>query len=539
MKIWIAAVAIVGMLAGCIAKAPSVIKVAENDKSIKEACINKKEGCKERPADTPYTLFYALPRTDLTVTLPLVQRTLKKPVIVPVETKCVGKTCSTTVLGDVDYCAVDHFGKLQLDPNDSVPIKVRLDPESACYWRFKKAELPNGAALLCDKENPRGLYRSESPITATTSNTPDPGEIYAVSLKPEFFSKLKASLEFSPNGALTQFAATATSAGKEGVVLFTKVALAATTGVASPITLLNKRNDEFPKRTVKGMPEYTLGKEFEEVLGKLAELEDSRLKLIMSGKATAEALAAISAQQTVLRRLIEGSVQEGPLVLTIPFNLGKSMTRSVSFPIREGAVCQESPVSATIDFDPVPGNSTFVDVQEPTSTKDQDGFRYRVPRLFQAKMRLATNDSAPPSSPPSTGAAKAVEPTCFDDPPKKPGPELKTQVVIPSCLDVQGSLSIAQWGVVRQLPRRIGYGSGSLSASLDPVSGGLKSVSNESEGAGQQILLTTLEEVQKDHGLEAMKDEATKLELKLKLCKLRADMGLPPAEGCPAPVPST
>lgn len=44
MKIWIAAVAIVVALAGCIAKAPSVIKVAENDKSIKEACINKKEG---------------------------------------------------------------------------------------------------------------------------------------------------------------------------------------------------------------------------------------------------------------------------------------------------------------------------------------------------------------------------------------------------------------------------------------------------------------------------------------------------------------
>ena len=517
MKNWIAA-AVIGMaLAGCFAKAPNVTHVD----------CGSEQDCKLNSSDTPYTIYYALPRTDLTVTLPLVQRTLKKRVVVPEGRTCEG--CEITELDEVDYCAVEVKKKLKFDENEGPTIEKLLDPTSACYWKFQKAELPDGSVLVCSAERSIGLYRSETPVTAAVTNTPDPTQIYAVSLKPPLFSKLKASLEMSPNGTLSQFAATSSSAGKEFGTFALKAALAYVSGGPSPFLLSsvagNKRLDSL-KRNIAG--EYMLGEDFKKVLRELAALEKSRLALIKSGKATAESLAAITAQQTILRRMIEGWVKEEPLVLTIPFPLADGDGESQPFQIPSGVACPKSPVNALISFDPIGDNTKFVNAQakDKGSEMSGDGFRYRVPRLYHAKVQLLAKD-------PDTCAIIKPEP----DATKETACNVKEACA--NCMDIQGVLSIAQWGTVRQLPRRIGFGSGSLSASLDPVTGGLKSVSNEAEGAGQQILLTTLEEVQKDHDLEAMKDEATKLELKLKLCKLRADMGLPPAEGCPAPVPST
>lgn len=517
MKNMIAAVVITMTLAGCFAKAPNVTHVH----------CGKENTCAPNPSDSPYTIYYALPRTDLTVTLPLVQRSLKKRVVIP-EGKACDK-CPIKEIDEVDYCAVELVNKLTFGENEGPTVEKLLDPTSACYWKFKKAELPEGSVLACGTENSLGLYRSETPITAAATSTPDPTQIYAVSLKPPLFSKLKASLEMSPNGTLSQFAATSSSAGKELGTYALKAGLAYVGGGSSPLFLSsdagNKRMDGLKQNTAG---KYMLGEDFKKVLRELAALEKSRLALIMSGKATAESLAAITAQQTILRRMIEGWVKEEPLVLTIPFALDGDNGRSKEFDIPSGVACPKNSVKARISFNPIADQAKFVDAQPAHggSEATDDGFRYRVPRLYHAKVQLLATDPG----------------TCNIIPPQPDAPDKNAACGVKdackNCMDIQGVLSIAQWGIVRQLPRRIGFGSGSLSASLDPVTGGLKSVSNEAEGAGQQILLTTLEEVQKDHGLEAMKDEANKLELKLKLCKLRADMGLPPADGCPAPVPS-
>lgn len=121
--------------------------------------------------------------------------------------------------------------------NDSMPdctassIADRIAPASARDWNFKKAKIDESAALLTytvDKSSKDRLYAEVKPDIVKRAATkdgskasvvpdPDPAQIYAMSLKPGLFEKLKAELELSANGAPARFAASSTSMAKEVV----------------------------------------------------------------------------------------------------------------------------------------------------------------------------------------------------------------------------------------------------------------------------------------------------------------------------------
>lgn len=87
----------------------------------------------------------------------------------------------------------------------------------------------------------------------------------------------------------------------------------------------------------------------------------------------------------------------------------------------------------------------------------------------------------------------------------------------------------------RHLPRRIGFGSGAFGATLDQQAGAIKLFSNEASGTVRDLVVATLAESDKGQKTEALKRETAEFELRLRRCKLGAEMGLslPPPSECP------
>ena len=103
---------------------------------------------------------------------------------------------------------------------------------------------------------------------------------------------------------------------------------------------------------------------------------------------------------------------------------------------------------------------------------------------------------------------------------------------------LDGIFSIAQAGIVRSLPRRLGFGSGTLSASLDPQTGMLKSISTDAAGAGIEPLAfasSYLSQLPKDPALADLQHKQTVLDLQQKICASEKTLHPtePARDGCP------
>lgn len=420
-----------------------------------------------------------------------------------------------------------------------------LNPKSKHYWNFKPAALPGDSILDCSGVDEKGISKKDGPQiylqkvnpTVSTIGVPDPNHIYSVKMSPDFLDKLKATLELSVSGSPTAFAATASSSGTEMVKL---------AGAAFGRYAALKTNDNgipgFMPRFKRMPPPRAKESPFSVVLNRLADLEETRIALLKGGNANQASLDGIAAEQARLRKLIEGGVREETFTYSFAFDPSDVVDKKKisgtdpadTIKIPKGELCPKAATKANLHLDVSTQSSNFVNAQKmgnakatngSASTVDiSDGFRYRVPVFAIARIDLKQDGPIVETASELKQDSSIVEKANEEG---KQGPS-----IIPG-FELPGTHAVAQWGTVRVLPRRIGIGSGALSASFDPITGALKSLTNDGEGGGYQMMISAIGETKKDHEAEALEKEVKELKMRQDRCKLRSDLGLSLPSDCP------
>ncbi len=509
-------------------------------------------GCAHGPivthVDSPNTkwrnqdhqVFYALPRTLLQVEVPTKTQTLQCGLLhwlgsgeTPNNLIDFPGDCPTQIPDPKTLDSTQReIGMLQLNDrgiltaHSQCNIKSKIEPVNECALSFRRSSLKKDLQLLaCDTHPPANVVLAGDP-TVTLVTVPDPDHVYAISLKPGPFEKLKLDMELAANGIPTKLSSVSSSALVDTIqtVIGSSVGgfMKASGGIHAELFDFGISNGDEDIKAAIGT-----------IIKQIIALERERQAKLREANGQAAA-AALAAEQAQLRTLIEGGTKDSEERLRITFDPPNPKSVKVDndtlfqttvpegvlgfHPCGKPADPTAISVAAVLHLAPDGYSHAWVERQSPTiTTGNSQGFRYRVPRQVATAIELRSSCA--------TGCNMS-----------RPASEITTDPVVwkPGQYEIARSLSINQWGVVRSLPRRVGWGAGSVSASLDPQTGALKLVGTEGAGSMQQPFIAAMAEAGKDHELSALQREKTELELRLSICNNRRNLGLPVPADCPA-----
>lgn len=442
-------------------------------------------------------IFYALPMTQVAVELPLTVRTVEKGLLHdPVE----------GVLFDPNA---------KCDDGSRPAVHARL-----CLHGLRPATAARADALL-NCPHGGGVVVGPAVLQGTTLAVPDPEHVYAVRMRAGSFEKLKASLQLAAHGAPAAFSATGESAWLE-VSKFLLVAATRTLSTDSSLKAV------MPVGVTERIA--AVSPTVENVLGRIEQLQADRLRLARAGSLSPASRDVLDSELARLRQILEGRLIERPVTARLMFTPTGATGRvrasqaltGVCPPHKQGESSTPVALAAWLSLEPLPGHASFIGrVRESTvepSNADDSGLRYRVASIATGQVGLTLCQSPPVVQ--ETASAPPYCPSVMPDP-------THTRWV-----PLQSSLTIAQGGQVRSLPRRLGFGSGHLEAAFDPLSGGLTAVTSDSKGASYDGLRTVVDEAGTDHELAALEREAKLLQQRKSICDNRRALGMPIPQDC-------
>lgn len=473
----LAASAIAASAGGC-AYAPKVSHVVPADEGVPYGATLKGD-----------VVFYALPRSLIVVTLPM---------------------------------NVHHFrpGLIESLPGDVLKCKdmaERLDPGKSCYWEFKSAR-PQSTEFVAQCDRGEFLALADSPVLEVVPQ-PDPSQIYAVELAAAPLSRLKVDLSLSSVGSPTEFFAEATTPVADRAKL--------TSDLIGKSSL--KQSSEYFQPTAPEKPPDPL-QDLHKVVAALARIELEKHEVILKNEASGDVLAAMDEWQAELRRIVEGAVQSEPVTVRLAF---EPRSRAVTMNESE-AKCDAA--SVTCEWEKVPpqtvpnplGCSSAADkVLKFGLLLDAHSNAKQFARSLQAAVRPKGSSAGLFYRTPVYAAAKLFV--------VGSGTGIGREKAKP----LSGTLAIPQWGYVHALPRRLGFGSGSIGASLDPATGALTKVSSVQDNtAASELLGLALARATPAAQVDPAAAEKERLEVQVAICAARHQLGLPSIAECASYVPA-
>lgn len=439
-------------------------------------------------------VFYSLPRTLVAVEAPVFIRSVEQGLL-------------HSFGGDGSPFSAQR----QCVGNSNDPVIQRL-----CARGLKPATASRNNFLL-DCPGGKAVIASESTISARLVPIPDVQHVYAVRMRAGAFERLKTSLQFSSHGAPTSFSAS----GESTLMQLTQYMVAGATASLrikpfldlpldrQPLTLLTpatlpellSRMDELDADLIELARKGTLSSASREVI----QGELQRIKFQIEGRQIE--------RTTTIRAIFDPTTSDGTfhasgtmLALCPPLRTVDDATASIG-------------VRARLTLEAVGEHTgytrTVTAASAPLAQPEADGLRYRIPVLARGWLSLVVttpDEDTSGSNCAYTGVGH-----------------------IQGCIPLSDVMAIAQGGQVRALPRRLGFGSGSMEVSMDGTTGALTSITTESRGAGHDAARTVAAELAKDHELSEWEREAKLLQHRTAVCDARRARGMPISDDCPPP----
>lgn len=424
-----------------------------------------------------------------------------------------------------------------------------LDSSDACYWRLESRR-PNAATALaaCALSTfggnldaaPKAAYLvADAPPQLSALVQPDFTEQYAVQLSPSAFERLKTQITLTPQGGLMEFTAASTHMAAE-------VAEAVTSALISGVIKASEATAVGVQSTTPSDPPRSAPlPDLQALIDALHETEVRRLDALELPDASA-ALAAIALEQAALKALAEGAVSERTVVveasapaLNLQVNSDEDpkvkgdefvfptaktemdLTAQMACAYRDGDRASTQP-SAKLVLWIAPVLDSYQSARRAARSTSDDGLRYRVAVDATGQVVVACSRGM------RGRCSQASEPLVED----RSGPF----AAMPrgARVNVTGNVSVPQWGTTLSLPRRVGWGSGSISAKIDPQLGSLTYVATENtDSLGASVVNNLYAETTKDKKTAALMAEQQALDLQVKICASRAALGLPLGQECP------
>jgi len=513
MKLKTVSITLVSLCLASCAHGPKIVRVSSTSSGL---------------ANQNHQVFYSLPRSIVQVELPVKTRTLRCGLLhwgAAIQESDLPISLPGKCPDQLDATEFD-VGELVYD-GDSLKASERCSPAalfdstSSCGWKFKPRTLADDGRLLsCNVADPNGSVRTDvieagSPRFLIRS-VPDREHIYAVSLKPEAFEKLEFKMGISAHGAPTNFSSTSSSA----LVEATKTTLGIASGTMARRLLTLDTKSSVLAAVTAANDQPLVEKLIEPIVNQIVVLEEQRVALIQSTDSNPDLLTYITGEQKRLRAILEGDIREKEEKLNLEFNPESQTNGTDGSKVTSDAIVNFSPcgkrtpsaqtsgefVTAYLILEPDTYSEKWIEYQTPTAKEANEGdlgFRFRVPQRASACIRLQLRDQSEPKE-------------CRSDDIRSSGP-----------------LLVNQLGIVRALPRRIGWGAGSVSAELDPQTGALRVIGSEASGSLQRPFVSAVTELERDNELDALQREKTELELRVSICKSRKELGLPAPADCP------
>lgn len=494
---------LVALLVVACAHGPRVIKVEES----------------QTPRLDNSHVFYTLPRSLVLVELPVTVRSVERGLLhewVDADRFAPGRECAGTPRSDINR----RLCLQALRP-------VRAGRSDALF------NCPRSGAVV---GGPPALKAATRPVA-------DPAHIYAVRMRAGGFETLKARLKLSEHGAPTAFSASGESAWLQVTQYLVGAAAGRVWGGEKGIAAAVRTA---PSQAVVTVPTV------ENTLELIERLQRERLNLARAGTLSQASREVIDAELIRLKQILQGQVVETQVTARLVFDPASATGMfAASQPLEglcpgktEGDTTTPEPVIAWLSLQALPGHQAFVDrirnhTVEPRKP-DESGLRYRVPSLATGRLVLLPVGQSPCAA---STADTADSCTCEVSTterrpcviPAPDAPACRCEAPLPDgsrWVPLESSLTIAQGEPVRSLPRRLGFGSGSLEAELDPASGGLTSVGSDGKGAGYGALGTVVDEAGTDHELAALEREAKLLQQRKSICDSRRALGMSIPEDC-------
>jgi len=470
-------------LAGC-AYGPKVVHVPVSETVVAPA---------DRLDDSH--VYYALPRTLVSVQWPLTLRSVKPGLL-------------HTAAGGGPFDPTAHCKS----PGEDELVR-RL-----CARRLRALVPSSTNQVAACATVPPLIVASEPALRASTVPVPDADHIYAVRMHAGAFEKLETTLTLSEHGAPTSFSATGTSSGMRIADFALRAAM---------IGILKQDADGRSTASADANRAQMI-----DLLNQMDQWDQQLLDLAQAGALSQTSRDVIVGKLQELRQKLEGQSVEQTITLQLVFdppNGDAAQHDEVEMPgfcppspdqspAAEGDAekpeARSPPLTARLTLRPLSQHVELTTTIDRTSAAlveaEAKGLRYRVPVLNRGYLSLAVEPDQSPDA-------------CM------PG---DSQPMPPQCIPIESTLLIAQQGSVRALPRRLGLGTGAMKATLDAASGGLSSVTTETRGGAYDLVNAVVDEAGRDHELAALEREAKLLQQRVAICKSRRELGMAIPQDC-------
>lgn len=508
------AVLLLTLLCAC-ATGPEVIRITGCESEKNQSC-----GIPDEKSDDPW-VFYALPRTQLRVKVPIQVHTLQRGLLHPIAD---GGKCRE-IAEFIENRGAEAVGA------------ARLTEISCAELPTKRAiEIPTTAACSgIGNTSERCAFLSENAVTIGQSlqvesiPAPDPDHIYAVRLRAHSFQKLEASLSFNARHAPVKHHAEGTSAAVS--VLGYAMGAAGIDKLSSPDFIPILETPTAPQGGAEPPPDNT--DDIQAVVGEIKQLLEVRRSLATTGSLSPASSSEIEASLGRLETILEGSVSMRQVDAT--FHCFPEQNPDDQNP------CTSGFLNKFIEFD-----SKNLDNGEKTQSQidlwvavkaehdevsrefqdailkagneindDLQGHAYRIPAQTSLQLQFWAVESS------DQRVVSSIRSSDCESSQKL-------------CIDIPGAFTIAQFGEVLRLPRRMGL-SGALGAELDPATGALRRIEVNGSGGGKAMVEGLVKELERDHELEALKRESDVLGAQKSICESTTALELEIPAFCPEP----